>query len=332
MVNPLARLEVTNGRYKLDKVVGNMYGQYEFLPGLKARTSFGIDLAYGVGDNFRPEYFLNGAQISNVSRIDKNIDRWFNWIWETTLAYDKSFGQHQLGLLAGTTAQENNYENIAGGKSNVVFTDFNNAFLNTATDEASATIFGGAAESALLSYFGRVTYNFADKYLLTAIMRADGSSRFGANNRFGYFPSVSVGWVLSQEDFFPSGGVLDFLKIRASWGQNGNQEIGNYRWASTIATGAGYSFGDGTIFTSGAIPSAVPNPDLEWETSEQTNLGLDVRFWAGKLSVTADYYVKKTLGLLVAAPIPGIVGNNAPTVNGGNVQNSGLEMAFNWFF
>jgi len=330
VVNPLARLEVTNGRYKLDKVVGNMYGQYEFLPGLKARTSFGIDLAYGVGDNFRPEFFLNGAQISNVSRIDKNIDRWFNWIWETTLAYDKSIGQHSVGLLAGTTAQENNYENIAGGKSNVVFNDFGNAFLNTATDEASATIFGGAAESAILSYFGRVTYNFGDKYLLTAIMRADGSSRFGANNRFGYFPSVSAGWVISQEDFFPARGVVDFLKIRASWGQNGNQEIGNYRWASTIATGAGYSFGNGTVFTSGAVPSAVPNPDLEWETSEQTNVGVDVRFWQGKLSLTADYYVKKTLGLLVAAPIPGIVGNNAPTVNGGNVQNSGLEMAFNW--
>jgi TonB-linked SusC/RagA family outer membrane protein len=161
-------------------------------------------------------------------------------------------------------------------------------------------------------------------------MRADGSSRFGANNRFGYFPSISAGWVISQEDFFPARGVVDFLKIRASWGQNGNQEIGNYRWASTIATGAGYSFGNGTVFTSGAVPSAVPNPDLEWETSEQTNVGVDVRFWQGKLSVTADYYVKKTLGLLVAAPIPGIVGNNAPTVNGGNVQNSGLEMAFNW--
>lgn len=325
VVNPLARLEVTNGKYKLDKIVGNVFGEYEFLEGLKLKTSFGIDLAYGVGDNFRPEFFLNAAQISNESRVDKNIDRWFNWIWETTLAYQKDFGAHNLGLLIGNTAQEFNYENIGGGKSSLVFTDFDNAFLNTAVNEESATIGGGAAESALLSYFGRITYDFNDKYLFTATFRYDGSSRFGQNNRFGFFPSVSAGWVLSEEKFMQGLDFIDFLKIRASWGQNGNQEIGNYRWASTIATGAGYSFGDGTVFTSGSLPSSVPNPDLEWETSEQTDIGIDVQFLDGRLTFTSDYYIKETKGLLVDAPIPGIVGNNAPTVNGGNVRNSGIE-------
>ncbi len=330
VVNPLARLEVTNGRYELDKIVGNVFGEYEFVEGLKLRTSFGIDLAYGTNNTFRPEFFLNAAQISNESRIDKSVDRWFNWIWETTLAYNKDFGAHNLGLLVGNTAQEFNYQNIAGGKSDLVFTDFDNAFLSTAVNEESATIGGGANESALLSYFGRLTYDFEDKYLFTATFRFDGSSRFGENNRFGFFPSFSAGWVLTQESFMQDVDFIDFLKIRASWGQNGNQEIGNYSWASTIATGAGYSFGDGTVFTSGSLPSAVSNPDLEWETSEQTDIGLDVRFLEGRLTLTTDYYIKETKGLLIAAPIPGIVGNNAPTVNGGNVENRGIEFGIGY--
>ena len=330
VVNPLARLEVTNGKYKLDKIVGNVYGELEILPKLKLRTSYGIDLAYGTNNSFRPEFFLNAAQISSESRVDKSVDRWFNWIWENTLSYGLTLGSHDFNFLAGTTAQENSYENLAGGKSDVVFTDFNNAFLNTAVNEESATAGGGASQSALLSYFGRVTYGFQDKYLFTGIVRVDGSSRFGENNRFGVFPSFSAGWVVSQEPFLQNSNVLDFLKVRASWGQNGNQEIGDYRWASTIATGAGYSFGDGTTFTSGSVPATVPNPDLEWETSEQTDFGVDMRFWRGKISVTADYYIKKTIGLLVDAPIPGIVGNNAPTVNGGNVENKGFELAIDY--
>ncbi|MCB0553798.1 MAG: TonB-dependent receptor [Phaeodactylibacter sp.] len=330
VVNPLARLEVTNGKYKLDKVVGNAYGELELLPRLKLRSSFGIDLAYGTNNSFRPVFFLNAAQISSESRVDKSVDRWFNWIWENTLSYNIGLGSHNFAFLAGTTAQENNYENLAGGKSGLVFSDFGNAFLNTAVNEESATAGGGAAQSSLLSYFGRVTYDFQSKYLFTGIIRVDGSSRFGANNRFGVFPSFSAGWVVSQEPFLLNNEVLDFFKIRASWGQNGNQEIGDYRWASTIATGAGYSFGDGTVFTSGSVPSTVPNPDLEWETSEQTDIGVDLRFWRGKLAVTADYYIKKTIGLLVDAPIPGIVGNNAPTVNGGNVENKGVELAIDY--
>jgi len=330
VVNPLARLEVTNGRYKLDKIVGNVYGEFELIPNLKLRSSYGIDLAYGTNNSFRPVFYLNAAQNNSESRIDKSVDRWFNWIWENTLSYQLGLGDHDVNLLAGTTAQENSYENLAGGKSDVVFSNFNNAFLNTAVNEESATAGGGASQSALLSYFGRATYGFQDKYLFTGTIRVDGSSRFGKNNRFGVFPSFSAGWVLSQEAFLQNSNVIDFLKIRASWGQNGNQEIGDYRWASTIATGAGYSFGDGTVFTSGSIPATVPNPDLEWETSEQTDIGVDVRFWQGKVAITADYYVKKTLGLLVDAPIPGIVGNRAPTVNGGNVENKGFEFAIDY--
>ncbi|MCB0598291.1 MAG: hypothetical protein KDD28_29725, partial [Phaeodactylibacter sp.] len=136
--------------------VGNVFGVFEIIPNLKLRSSYGIDLAYGTNNSFRPLFFLNAAQISSESRVDKSVDRWFNWIWENTLSYDLGLGSHDFNFLAGTTAQENSYENLTGGKSDIVFSDFDNAFLNTAVNEESATAGGGAAQSALLSYFGRV--------------------------------------------------------------------------------------------------------------------------------------------------------------------------------
>ncbi|MEL7118865.1 MAG: TonB-dependent receptor [Bacteroidota bacterium] len=323
VLNPLANLERQNQEVYVDKIVGNVFGELEMLPGLKFRTTFGLDMAYVTNNSFTPEYFLNAAQVNRTSRVNKSIDRFFNWLWENTLSYTTKINQHDISALVGTTAQEFNFENIGGAREDVVFDNFENAFLNTAINQETATIFGGASENALFSYFGRVTYSFADKYLFTGVLRVDGSSRFGANTRYGTFPAVSAGWVLSQEDFF-NVDFIDFAKVRVSWGQNGNQEIGNYRWASTISTLANYTYGDGTL-TTGAIPSAVANPDLEWETSEQTNIGIDLRFLDGRLTLTTDYYVKETIGLLLDAPIPGIVGNNAPTVNGGNVENRGVE-------
>lgn len=330
VVNPLARLEVTNSNFILDKIVGNVYAELEIIQNLKVKTDFGIDLAYGVSNNFRPEFFLNAAQISNESRVDKSMNRWRTWNWENTISYSRQLGDHNLSLLVGTTANDFKNVNFAAGKSGLVFTNFENAFLNTATNEESATANGGAFEIALLSYFGRFNYNYRDKYLFTAVFRRDGSSQFGQNSRFGSFPAFSAGWVISEEAFMDNLPFVDFLKLRASWGQNGNNQIGAYSWASTIFTGAGYTFGDGSTFTSGAVPSAVPNPDLEWETSEQTNIGLDLRFLEGRLSVTTDYYVKETQGLLIQAPIPGIVGNNPPVVNGGNVENRGWEFAIGY--
>jgi TonB-linked SusC/RagA family outer membrane protein len=189
---------------------------------------------------------------------------------------------------------------------------------------------GGAFDEKLLSYFGRASYNYNDKYLLTGILRVDGSSKFGSNNRYAIFPSVSAGWVLSNEDFMNDIGVINLLKLRASWGQNGNQNIGNFAYTSTIATGNGYSFGPEEQFTTGSIPSSVSNPNLKWETSEQTDIGIDMAFWEDRLMVKSDYYVKKTKGLLVQAPIPGHVGNNAPVVNGGSVQNTGIELSMDY--
>lgn len=330
IVNPLARLEVTHGNTNVDKLVNNLYAEYSVLENLKVKSSFGLDLAYVGNNNYNPVYYLNSSTKNDKSLVSKSDDRYFTWLWENTASYEQNFGKHDIGVLAGMTAQRTHFEGLYGSKSGLVLTDPKNAWINTATDQESMQATGGAWNSSLLSYFGRANYSYNDKYLFTGILRVDGSSKFGPNNRYAVFPSASIGWVISNEKFLKDHPVINFLKLRASWGQNGNQDIGNFAYTSTIETGAGYTYGTDETFVSGALPSRVPNPDLKWETSEQLDFGLDLGLWEDKLMLNMDYYKKETKDLLVTAPIPGHVGNNAPIVNGGNVENRGLEVGLQY--
>jgi len=187
---------------------------------------------------------------------------------------------------------------------------------------------GGAWHSALFSTFGRITYDFQSRYAFTGIIRRDGSSKFGANNRYGIFPSVGVSWLVSEESFMPKIDQISFIKLRASYGINGNQEIGNYQFVSTIDKSRGYIFGNGRIV--GASPSFIENADIRWEESEQIDIALDLGVFDNRLNVTLDYYVKTTNGLLERIPIPGHVGNDPPVANVGSVQNRGVELSVNW--
>jgi TonB-dependent starch-binding outer membrane protein SusC len=333
IVNPLARLEVLHGRTKVDKFVGNAYAELQPIKGLTLRSTYGIDMAFVSNDNFNPVYFLNGAQANSRSLVSKGTDRYFTWQSENTAQYRTSFGDHNFDFLVGTTAIKFQFENVFGSKQGLVSSDPNFAYLNLAVDAESAQAFGGANEGALLSYFSRINYNYKGKYLASATLRYDGSSRFGRENRFATFPSFSAGWVLSEESFLSGNETISFLKLRASWGQNGNENIGDrYPWAATIGDGRGYSFlvNGEPSFINGAVPSRIANPFLRWETSEQTDIGLELALFNDKLFFSADYYVKKTKGLLVVAPIPAIVGNNPPSVNGGTVENRGIELALNY--
>lgn len=190
---------------------------------------------------------------------------------------------------------------------------------------------GAPNESALLSYFGRVQYNYQEKYLLNLTFRSDGSSNFASNNRWGSFPSISAGWILSKEKFMNNIDAIDFLKIRASWGRVGNQNIAPYQFLAPISfVNARYNFGnvEGNN-ASGAYPSRLSNPDIKWETSEQTDIGLDAIILHG-LNVTFDYYNKKTKDWLITAPILATAGAAAPTINGGDVTNTGFELALSY--
>jgi len=328
IVNPLALLETQRAKTRVDKVVGNIFGELELLEGLMFRTSAGIDLAYVVNDSHTPLFFLNGAQNNTEkTNVSKNIQRYFTWDWENTLNYNRQFGGHNLSVLAGISSRKENSEDLSGFNAQVPIVDPNHVYLNMATDTLW-TAFGGASHYALMSQFGRILYDFESRYAFNFTLRRDGSSNFGPNTRFGIFPSVGATWIISEEAFFPEFDALDILKVRASWGINGNDNIGRFRYISTINKSRGYIFGAGRAF--GASPSFVENADLKWEESEQLNFALDFGFFNNRLTGSLDYYIKTTRDLLEIIPIPGHVGNDPPFSNVGSVENRGIEMSFDW--
>lgn len=328
VVNPLALLEIENAETRVDKVVGNIFGDLEIIEGLNLRTSLGIDLAYVLNDSYRPLFYLNGAQLNvDKTSVQKHIDRYFTWQWENTLSYAKQIEDHSFTGLLGMTASKSNFEDLFGFNAKVPINDPRHVYLNMATDTVWNAL-GGAAHSALLSGFARVTYDYKSRYAFTGIIRRDGSSKFGPNQRYGIFPSLGVSWVVSDEEFFPEVDQISFVKLRASWGVNGNQEIGNYQFISVMDKSRGYIFGNGREF--GASPAYIENNDIHWEESEQLDIALDFGAYNNRLTATIDYYIKTTSGLLERIPIPAHVGNDPPVANVGSVQNKGVELSINW--
>ncbi len=332
ITNPVALASYNNSRTRTYKLIGNLYGEFDFskiasvLEGLVFRSSFGGEYAMVNTDTYTPEYYLDAMHFSVVDKAYKGIDMYSRWNFENILTYSKSFDVHNLTLMAGTTAFKDIYENLWGSKNDLIFDDFGHSYLDNATDPESANAGGGYSEHTVASLFARVNYDLLNRYMLTATIRRDGSSRFGDENKYGYFPSASIGWVISREDFFSSlANVFNMLKLRASWGQNGNESIGNFGYTSVIGNSNIYYFGDGKTQYNGTQPTRIANPSLKWETSEQTNFGIDLTTLGSSLSLTVDYYIKKTKDWLVTAPVPMLVGNSAPIINGGSVQNSGIE-------
>jgi TonB-dependent starch-binding outer membrane protein SusC len=328
IVNPLALLEIQTGRTKVDKIVGNVFGELDLMEGLTLRSTLGIDLAYVINDSYRPLFYLNDAQLNiDKTSVFKNIERYFTWQFENTLSYSKKYGDHNLNILAGTTASKFTSEDLGGFNAKVPINDPNHVYLNMATDTVWMA-FGGATHWGLLSQFGRVLYDYKSRYAFSATVRRDGSSRFGPNNRYGIFPSLGASWMMSEESFFPNLGPVDIVKLRASWGVNGNDRIGLYRFISTIDQSRGYIFGSGREF--GSSPAFIPNEDIRWEQSEQIDIALDFGAFNNRLTGVIDFYVKNTNGLLEIIPIPAHVGNEPPVANVGSVRNSGVELSLNW--
>jgi len=224
------------------------------------------------------------------------------------------------------TSNSYRHDYVGGSKNDLLFNDFEHGYINNGTDEESYKSWGGADEHALLSYFARGNYAFMDKLHFGSSYTCRWFIQFGSNNRYGYFPALSAGWVLTKEPFMADYPAVSFLKLRFGWGQNGNESIGAFQYTSLIGSGSKYTFGSGETITVGSNPTSVSNPDLKWETSEQTNIGIDSRFFKDRLSIGLNLYRKDTKDLLVVAPIPAFVGSGAPTVNGGSVRNQGIEL------
>lgn len=333
ITNPIAMLSYTNSSTNTYKAVGNAFAIFDFgkltdaLKGLSFRTSFGGEYALVINRGYTPLYDLDATHKTLINGVSRSEDNYINWNLENTLTYDKTIGSSHFTALLGHAAMRNQYSNLGGSKNSVIFNDFDHAYLDNATDPTSASIYGGYTDHTLLSYFGRINYDYKGRYMLTAIVRTDGSSRFGANNKFGTFPSVSAGWIFSEESFMDkTKSWLSFGKVRASWGQNGNESIGDFRYTSLMGTGAIYYFGVNKIQYNGMVPTSIANPSLRWETSEQTDIGLDLGFLNNKLTFTADFYNKTTKDWLIQAPAPLLVGNVPPLINGGSVQNMGFDL------
>ncbi|WEK18685.1 MAG: TonB-dependent receptor [Candidatus Pedobacter colombiensis] len=331
--NPLAQLAIINGKNKIDKLLGNAYAEINLWKGLKFRSTFGMDLGNYNSNSYTPPYYLLPTSGQNYSSVSTNFSRDYTWQTENVLSYAHDFGKHNIQVLAGQSAYKYTYQNLGGSRNDPSPIDPSLAYIDVATDIASSKNNGGADTRTLASYFGRLAYNYDDKYLVSGVIRRDGSSRFGRNHPYATFPSVSGAWIISKEDFFKPSAV-SFLKIRASWGQNGNENLGSsFPWASTIITNDnGYTFLNNGVeyLASGASLGAIANPNLKWETSEQTDFGLDLNLFKNKLSLTTDYYVKTTKDLLIRPNILASVGYSAPYINGGNVQNKGIELGINY--
>ena len=341
--NPLAVLYYrSNYNYPRDnKIIGNAFVEIEPVKDLKFKSVYGIDSWFGYGRSMNPTYHLGVLYNDAIDGASQSQYMGVNSTWTNTVSFAKQGGNHNYSVVAGTELIQNILNtNVAGSRNGLTFpNDPKYAYLNntkspTSINDISTSGFDSAAGGgAIMSYFARAQYDYKEKYLLSATMRADGSSNFAKENRWGYFPSVSAGWVITKEDFMAgTSKVLNNLKLRGSWGQNGNQSVNNFQYSSSIFYAfPGYFFGD-TKPVSGttAYPARVTNPDITWETSEQLDFGFDASLLDSRLGVTFDWYKKTTKDWLVLASIPGTAGAAAPYINGGDIENRGVEFSVNW--
>lgn len=339
--NPYADMVYNNqNRRNEQRLLGNVYLEIQPLKNLKFRSSLGIDFNANERHSFTPVYKLSVFSENDTTQVTQSMGKGRTLIWDNLLSYSFDVrGDHHFEVMAGTSAYQGRGTNMFGANYNLSFNTLENAWLDNSLNRTKAgegsMRLGGAPSSDdnRFSYFGRVHYNFRETYLLNATFRADASSRFASGNRWGYFPSVSAGWVLTNESFMSTfTNVFDQLKLRASWGQVGNMNIPFFRYISPVTyQGGAYPFGtsEGGL-TPGAYQQRLGNPLLKWETSEQTNIGMDASLLGGKLTATLDWYNKTTKDWLVKAPVLATAGADAPWINGGNVVNKGIELMLSY--
>ena len=339
-VNLLEQQCLKESQGKGIRVQGNVYLEVSPIKELKFRTAFGFRANSNFSREYTPAYQLSASTFQDYDTVKQSSSVSTNWTWELTANYKKTFAAaHTVEALVGTSIEATGWGmNLNGTRSKTKFGTWESANLGSVegalTSDDHASMGGGNTipYNNLLSFFGRINYSFKDKYMLTAILRSDGSCNFAKGNRWGLFPSVSAGWVVSSEPWMEgTKNWLNFFKIRGSWGQNGNCRIDNFQYAGTISLSGQYDFSyEQTNPVTAAYPDRIPNSKLTWETSEQLSVGFDSRFFRSRLGVIFDWYQKDTKDWLVTPPSMGILGANAASINGGAVRNSGVELSFTW--
>lgn len=303
------------------------------------RSVYGYNYYNRNNRTYTPAYELSSKDYSEYDRVQQEASTNTFWTWENTLQWGHDFGEHHVDALIGTSMEQQGWgQSVGAWRKNTKFGTWEAANISnsdSAIDPEMVSVWGGNTVpfKKLVSFFGRVNYNFMEKYLFTFILRHDGSSNFARGHRFGTFPSVSAGWIMTNEKWMESSrSWIDFLKIRGSWGRNGNCAIDNFQYLATVSLNAPYDFTTGgTSISTGAYPDIIPNPDLTWEKSEQLDFGFDARFLNQRLVATFDWYRKTTRDWLVNAPTLDSYGTGSPVINGGSVRNQGVELSLSWY-
>lgn len=331
--NPLSRIFIQNDKGFADQLLGNVYAEITPFANLTFKTDAGIELTWNNFRNFTPDYDFHPAAQKQFDDISQGYEYNEAIQFENYLNYRDTidlYGEHHLDVVGGMSYRTSVNER-AGGSSRGIPEDqrFNEnfQFIDAALDSNELSYGGKRVDYRLISFFGRIQYDYEDKYLMTMTLRRDGSSNFGSNNRFGLFPSASVGWVVSEEPFFQSVPYVSFLKLRGSWGINGNDRISELAFASRIINASTYSFGQDHSLIRGSALETPANPNIKWEESVQIDLGVELGLFNDKLSIEADWYQKTTKDLLMNEQIPAYIGaTNLPISNLGEIQNQGIEL------
>jgi TonB-linked SusC/RagA family outer membrane protein len=337
-VHPMIMRDRSESEGQNFNIIGTMYADFMPLKNLTLTSRLGYNLAAAGSISFSHDYYANGTVNSIDISAGANLSNNIYYQLENFANYNLNVENHNFTLMVGSSYSENNYLDLSGTVNKIVKDDPLFRYIAGQTEDAVKTIDGGKPTiSRKLSYFGRFSYDYANKYFLQGTFRADAAdlSILSERQRWGYFPAVSGGWTISEENFFKKlNSPVSFLKIRASWGQNGSiAGLGNYQWRSSIANKGSYPFvlGTGDItYQSASAPTGLGNENLKWETHEQVDIGLDGRLLNDRLSFTLDYFKKKTKDLILTGIYPSLSAGNAYPVNAGNIENSGLEFEIGW--
>lgn len=337
--NPYASMLTGNNHDQSAVVDANVYAQIEPIKKLKIRTVYGISYNSNRYRSYDPIYKYQASTENSVTKVNQSSGNGITQVWTNTANYNFTVAEsHAFNTLIGMeiSKYDGNYLSGANTELKNGFDSWPTAYLSNTVGTEVKTVEGKPNDpTRTVSYFARLGWNWKETYMINATIRADGSSMFASGNRYGYFPSVSAGWTITNENFMQSTqGWMDYLKIRASWGQVGNQSIPTFRYLAPVKSSTtNYNFGTTggqDAWVTGAYPNRLANPEVKWETSEQFNVGIDARFLNARLGLNADYYIKTTKDWLVEAPIWAIVGTQPPFINGGDVKNSGVELLLSW--
>ena len=338
MNNPLAMMTLNPQKNYSHKFVPKFSIDLQLWDNLKYHFSYSADMSFwGYDAATVSKFYLSGNNNASHTSATANRQKNVTWQIENTLTYDKTFGKHTIGVVLGQSALKYKGDQLGGSRWNLVNPlkpSIDYATGNVVDGTAQFSVYGAPfVEHTMASMFGRLSYNYDERYMVQATVRRDGSSRFGPNNKYGIFPSFSAGWNVMNEAFME--GTRDWLsnlKVRFSWGKNGNDNIADFGYTSLTAMGNNVLFGKDAIKWNGSKASRLSNPDLRWEESEQTDIGIDLGFFNGALTASIDYYIKKTNGMIIEMPIPSYVGETKPLGNVGDMENKGVEfeLGYKW--